>query len=230
MPPPEGMTPTFTGRNGAVPKKHLKGRGGRRDLQIARFAKIYEEEYILHRNTVTQGEFARYMPLFNKEMLSKLSDAEKTELAYNYNQRFNPMEPVRVIDQNKLDPNGAFWLEDRQRHLVIFTLPPSRPKLRTVNELGPEAAQAAAELMASAARTAGPFDDRSKKYSAQLAALIDKANSESMVEQQKEFNKIHEELRETVTHSQGRGGSDIVKPKTSPEKADDSGLGVDWDD
>lgn len=227
---PEGMPPVFTGRNGSAPKRHIKSRGGRRDLQIARFAKIYEEEHILHRNTVTQGEFAKYMPLFNRSMLSNLSDAEQKELAYNYNQRFNPFEPVRVIDQTKLDPNGAFWLEDRQRHLVIFTLPPARPKIKTVNELGPEAAKAAAEMMASAARTAGPFDTRSKEYSAQLAELIDKANSASIAEQQKEFDKLHEQLRETVAKSQDPNGSDLVKPKTTPEKADDSGLGVDWDD
>jgi len=222
--------PAYTGRNGMPPKKHTKSRGGRKDLQIAKYAKIYEEEYILYRNVVTNSEFAKFMPLFNKEAISRLSDSEKTDLAYEYNQRFNPMEPVRVIDPTKMDPNGAFWLQDRQRHLVVFTLPPSRPKLLTVNELGPEAAQYAAEMMASASKTAGPFDDRSKEYSKALAGLIDRANKESIAKQQVEFDRITGELREVVNNSQGDGGTEGGKGTTSAKSAEETSLGVDWDD
>lgn len=226
----EEPTTTPTGRE--VKKRHA--RGGRQDLQIPRFAKIYMEEHVNHKNTITQEEFAKYMPLFNRGMLSKLSEEQRANLGYEYSMRINQMEPVYVIDSKQLDPiNGAFWLADRQRHKVIFKLPAARPKLATVNDLGPQASQYAAELMANTAKTAGPFDQRSRQYSEALAELLDKANARGVAEQQKEFDATVEQLRETVGASRDSAEvpkKDLLKPDIPAKKAEDDGLDVDWGD
>lgn len=224
--------PTTTPSGRIVKKRHP--RGGRQDLQIAHFAKIYMEEHVNHRNTITQEEFARYMPLFNKAMLSKLSEEQRANLGYEYSLRINQMEPVYVIDSKELDPiHGAFWLTDRQRHKVIFKLPAARPRLATVNELGPQASQYAAELMANTTKTAGPFDKRSRQYSEALAELIDKANEKGVAQQQKEFDDTVEKLRETVGASRDRTDvpeKDLLKPSIPAKKAEDDGLDIDWGD
>lgn len=224
--------PTTTPAGRTVKKR--PARGGRQDLQIAHFAKIYMEEHVNHRNTITQEEFAKYMPLFNRGMLAKLSEEQRANLGYEYSLRINQMEPVYVIDSKELDPiHGAFWLTDRQRHKVIFKLPAARPRLATVNELGPQASQYAAELMANTAKTAGPFDKRSKQYSEALAELIDKANEKGVAEQQKEFDATIEQLRETVGASRDRtegAEKDLLKPDIQAKKDEDEWLDVDWGD
>ena len=224
--------PTVTPTGRAVKKR--PARGGRQDLQIPHFAKIYMEEHVNHKNTITQEEFAKYMPLFNRGMLSKLSEEQRANLGYEYSMRINQMEPVYVIDSKQLDPiNGAFWLADRQRHKVIFKLPAARPRLATVNDLGPQASQYAAELMANTAKTAGPFDQRSKQYSEALAELLDRANAKGVAEQQKEFDATVEQLRETVGSSRDSAEvpkKDLLKPDIPAKKAEDDGLDVDWGD
>ena len=224
--------PTTTPSGREVKKRHA--RGGRQDLQIAHFAKIYMEEHVNHKNTITQEEFAKYMPLFNRGMLSKLSEEQRANLGYEYSMRINQMEPVYVIDSKQLDPiHGAFWLADRQRHKVIFKLPAARPRLATVNDLGPQASQYAAELMANTAKTAGPFDQRSRQYSEALAELLDKANARGVAEQQKEFDATVEQLRETVGASRDSTEvpqKDLLKPDIPAKKAEDEGLDVDWGD
>jgi hypothetical protein len=189
------------------------------------------DEHVNNRNTITQEEFSKFLPLFNRSMLSKLNEEQRAQLGYEYSLRINQMEPVFVIDSKTLDPiNGAFWLADRQRHKVIFKLPAARPKLATVNDLGPQAAQYACELIANTAKTAGPFDKRGQQYSQALAELIDRANADPIAKQQKEFDVTVEELRKTVNSmdTAGNGTRDLLKPQTTPKKAENNDGEIDW--
>lgn len=216
-----------------APKKRPKhARTTTSAYQTARLARQFLEDNEVLRNTVTQEEFSRFMPLFNKSLFDSLDAEAKSNLAYDFNQRFNPMEPISIIDPNKLDPNGAIWSVDKEKHLVIFKLPASRPKLKTVNDLGEQAVQVASEMMAAAAKSAGPFDDRAKKYSKALADLIDKANEDSLKEQDKEFKETVEELRSKVSTQNNPPfkKTNLLRPEVPEKSKEPEGVDVDWDD
>ena len=93
-------------------------------------------------NVVLEADFKKYLPLFNRESLSRLTNQEAQELMYEYNTTFDLTCPIHVISPELDEKNGIVYIgfENRQgdglKHKVLMTFPPARRRLKTMNQLG----------------------------------------------------------------------------------------------
>lgn len=139
---------------------------------------------INHKNVIPFEEFQHYMPLFKKEALAEMSEEEKASLSYEYAQRINPQQPVKVIDLATPENRGATY--KGRKYKILFMLPAWTNRLDAVNKQGPAALQLAAELLAGSRSSSNPFDTRQQQYSAALTDLLAKGNAETVKKQEAE--------------------------------------------
>lgn len=146
-----------------------------------------------HQNVIPFEEFQKYIPLFKKEALDQMSDEEKSTLAYEYAQRINPQQPVRVIDLATPENRGATYKGTKYK--VLFALPAWTNRLDSVNKQGQAAMRLAAELLAGTRASSNPFDTRQQQYSAALTDLLAKGNADTVKKQEEERAKMTRELQ-----------------------------------
>lgn len=146
-----------------------------------------------NQNVIPFDEFQKYIPLFKKEALDQMDDEEKSTLAYEYAQRINPQQPVRVIDLATPENRGATY--KGHKYKVLFALPAWTNRLDSVNKQGQAAMRLAAELLAGTRASSNPFDTRQQQYSAALTDLLAKGNADTVKKQEEERAKMTRELQ-----------------------------------
>ena len=124
--------------------------------QLTEMCKSFLQVQIPTSNIISVSKFAKYVPLFNKEAISKMSEAEQKKLFTNYNTEFSLQHPIKIYGSVVQDPEEAkkpvvYVQTDRAYHEVLYTIPPMFRQLKTLNELG---SQTAAGLINSFLNTA----------------------------------------------------------------------------
>lgn len=156
-------------------------------------------------NIVLEADFARYIPLFNKEQSNALGEDAITELATEYRGRFSLQHAVKIISAEIVDQpseDAAFYIPDKKYHRVVLVLPPMFRSLKTLNELGPKVPALIDALMTTTARkdniNLGGVD-----YCKEVERAIHLANPESdrekFVQNVRETEKKFEEARNGTT-------------------------------
>lgn len=204
--------------------------------EILRYAKGFLGSGVIARNTISWAEFrAKYLCLFNKQMLASMDEAKIGEINFDYSQRFSMYDPIYILDLDTQDPKGMPYPGDTSgaKYKVHLVLPARLNRLDTVNKLGTEACQVAAECLANSRSTSNPFDTRLRDYSTKLGGLLGKASAES-IKQQVARNA---QLAKTVM--KGESGqpqtpapNNGATPKSSPAtggKSDRKSLDADWE-
>lgn len=189
--------------------------------EINKFAPGFFEADANVRNVITVNEFNRYLPLFDREKMSKMSPDDVAALSYDYNQRFSAYYPIRVIDPNVIDEEKGFvWKEgDGRKHKVVHLIRARLRRLNTVDVLGGEAGDIASSYMFNARQTNNPFDNRLGEYSAAIGKMVGLANKDTGAKQDAEFDAALKDLR---------GASET--PTTKEVSSDDpQGLDCDWE-
>jgi len=189
--------------------------------EINKFAPGFFEADANVRNVITVNEFNKYLPLFDRERMSKMSQDDVAALSYDYNQRFSAYYPIRVIDPNVIDEERGFvWKEgDGRKHKVIHLIRARLRRLNTVDVLGGEAGDIASSYMFNARQTNNPFDNRLGEYSAAIGKMVGLANKDTGSKQDAEFDAALRDLR---------GAKEA--PATKEVSSDDpQGLDCDWE-
>lgn len=189
---------------------------------IMKYGKMFLEQYIPAKNTMTAEEFQTYLPLFRRDLLKDMSEDAIRKLSYEYGQRVCIQQPVFVIDSTELDPNGHVSPSDGKKHKIIFTLPAWTPKVDSINKLGGNVVQVAAECLANARSNGNPFDNRGEYYSSELEKIIGLANKDSLPQQQSDFKKYDSALLNKDKPAES-------KPVEKDPEADPTGIDGDWE-
>lgn len=174
------------------------------------------------RNVVTVDEFSKYIPLFDKEKMSKLPQESIAALSYEYTQRFSAYYPIRVIDPNVIDEDKGFvWKEgDGRKHKVVHLIRARLRRLNTVDVLGSEAGDVASSYMFNARQSNNPFDNRLSEYSSAIGKMVAMANKDTASKQDAEFDAALKTLR---------GTKDTPTAKEPSSSEDPQGLDCDWE-
>ena len=101
--------------------------------------KMFLENADAGMNVILEQDFKKFLPLFNRDAISRMTSAEVSELMYEYSTSFDATRPIHVIS-NELDDNGILYvgfenrIGDGKKHKLLMTFPPSRRRLKTMNE------------------------------------------------------------------------------------------------
>lgn len=101
--------------------------------------KMFLEHADAGMNVILEQDFKKFLPLFNQDAISRMTAAELSELRYEYSTSFDETRPIHVIS-NELDENGILYvgfenrIGDGKKHKLLMTFPPSRRRLKTMNE------------------------------------------------------------------------------------------------
>lgn len=170
------------------------------------------------KNVVLDTEFERYLPLFKKASLEAMDETSRNKLAYEYNYRFSPYDPITVIS-SELDPNGVVFrgfqyspddvrVGDGKRHKVVAVYPARFRRLESINAIGEESADIIGLMGAAALTNNGATDPR-----------VDAAYSKVM----DAFNRANPDTVETPKQ-------ETPKPSTTSLDSDPDEFDAIWDD
>lgn len=203
----------------AVPKQRAPGQSYIEEIN--KYAPAFFEADENVRNVITVNEFNRYLPLFDREKMSKLPKEQVAELSYEYTQRFSAYYPIRVIDPDVIDEaRGFVWKEgDGRKHKVVHLIRARLHRLNTVDVLGGEAGDIASSYMFNARQSNNPFDTRLSEYSDAIGKMVTMANKDTIAKQDAEFDTALKSLRGTTS-----------QPTSKETSSDDpQGLDCDWE-
>lgn len=223
-PPKSPMTEPY--HHPAVPARPPVRQAGNSYIEeINKYAPAFFEDDAMVRNVITIGAFQKFIPLFSKEGVDKLSPEALKELSYEYNQRFSAYHPIRVIDPNVIDEDRGFvWKAgDGKKHKVVHLIRARLRRLNTVDVVGREAGDIASSCMFNARQSNNPFDTRLKDYSTAVGKLVEKANVGVGDKQDAEFDAELKALRGGVPASGGGSAS-----QSSSSGDDDPSVDCDW--
>lgn len=194
---------------------------------ITKYGKMFLEQYIPQKNTVSVEDFQKYMPLFNKALFKSLDEDAARKLSYEYAQRFSLQHPIHIVDSKELDPDGVIYPPDGRHHKVLLTLPPKIRSMEAVNKLGGDIVKVAAECLANTRSTGNPFDNRGDYYADQLARIVGLANKERRGQQDASFKKY----ADAILHKEESTPKPVdTKPQESSHNDDDpEGLDAEWE-
>ena len=184
-----------------------------------------------NKNVIPFDEFQKYIPLFKKEALDQMDDEEKASLAYEYAQRINPQQPVKVIDLATPENRGATYKGTKYK--VLFMLPAWTNRLDSVNKQGQKALRLAAELLAGTRASSNPFDTRQQQYSAALTDLLAKGNADTVKQQEAERAKMTRELQGKLLKRPPMAPPPPKQQSTQPvttSAEEPSGLDAEWEE
>ena len=171
-------------------------------------------------NIVFVDEFARYMPLFNKQAYERTEPTVIDELAREYNRRFSMQHPIQIL-KREVDDQGIYHQGTRKRHKLDRTIPAMFRRVSTLNDLGKKIPALMNAFMNATSKDAGPGDPRKKQYAQAIAhaiAMADKRDG-AIDKQRAQFKRGAQELM--------KGHSGGPTPATP---SDDSSTGIiEWD-
>ena len=185
-PPPSGPYKFKPGAT--LPKQRQQGQSYMEEIN--KFAPAFFEADENVRNVITVNEFNKYLPLFDREKMSKLPQESVAALSYEYTQRFSAYYPIRVIDPNVIDEERGFvWKDgDGRKHKVVHLIRARLRRLNTVDILGGEAGDIASSYMFNARQSNNPFDNRLGEYSTAIGKMVGLANKDTGAKQDAEFD------------------------------------------
>ncbi|MCP4394431.1 MAG: hypothetical protein GY804_09240 [Alphaproteobacteria bacterium] len=134
-------------------------------------------------NTVTISEFLQYIPLFNREYVNSLSDAESKQLGKAYTDRFKRHRPVTIVDDN-----------DRSK--VIVTMPSIFCDIPLLNEHKDLKDKNLTAYLADSILTKSPVNDVTSAVGRKISeAYIEMGGRDNLKEQ----NKLYRQQLENFT-------------------------------
>ena len=192
--------------------------------EINQYAPAFFDADANIRNVVTVNEFSKYIPLFDKEKMSKMSPEDISALSHDYNQRFSIYYPIRVIDPNVIDNDKGFvWAAgDGLKHKVVHFIRARLRKLNTVDVLGSDAGDIASSCMFNARNSNNPFDTRLSDYSDAIGKMVVMANKDVAAKQDADFNA-------ELAHLRGTSSTASTSEEKRAEDGDSTGLDADWE-
>lgn len=206
-----------------APKKPEKPEGFDEDLDRA--CKEFLKNNIPVSNIVFVEEFAKYLPLFNKEMHKTLDPKAKTQLTQEYFGRFSPQHNIYILT-HELDASGVKHPTDGKKYKIECTLPPTFRRVVSLNDVGKKVPSLITAFFNATTNSSGPFDQRKKLYAQQIAEAIglgDKKLGHSAADHAA-FAKMEADLL---------GGKKPSAPaeetqRTAPDKPSAGGLSIEW--
>lgn len=151
-------------------------------------------------NIISFSRFSKYLPLFNKEAVEKMSEAEQKRLYGQYHRQFSLQHPIKVYGRSVPDPESfegevIYVPSEKSYHEVIHTIPPMFRQLRTLNELG---SKAAGDIINSFLNMATKSDNpiakaEYEKYGVVIETLVEKMNPPD-AEAESNFAKAEKDL------------------------------------
>ena len=128
---------------------------------LAEDCKAFLRVQIPSSNIVSQNQFSKFLPLFNKDAVEKMSEMDQKRLFGMYNSTFSLQHPIKIYGGIVSEPEDhqgevVYVQTDRAYHEVLYTIPAMFRQLRTLNELG---SNVAASLINSFLNTAAKSQD-----------------------------------------------------------------------
>ena len=171
-------------------------------------------------NIVFVEEFARYMPLFNKELAEHTEPGLLDDIARDYNSRFSMQHPIQILSR-EIDPQGVYSQKTRKRHKLDRTIPAMFRRVSTLNDLGKKIPSLMNAFFNATSKSSGPGDIRKGDYAQQIAEAIAMADDRTgkIKEQRAAFRQGEQALMKGQT-----GG------KTPEAPSEDSTTGIiEWE-
>ena len=207
----------------------IKPSSSERD-QLTEMCRSFLKVQIPAGNIISAGKFAKFVPLFNKEAVSKMSETEQKRLYNEYRRTFSLQHPIKVYGNSVPDPEEAtgevvFVPSDEEYHEVAYTIPPMFRQIKTLNELG---SNTAAGLINSFLNTAIKSDNpiaqaEFEKYGFVIGKLLTDLNPPD-TEAEKKFETAEKKL----VHHEGGTEEGEDAPKNSQSNNDAMTDLFDW--
>ena len=171
-------------------------------------------------NIIPESEFSKFLPLFNNQLFSKLSDDKVHELCDEYNNRFSTRHPIKIIASREATADDETIVKDRQRYVVVATIPPLFRSIRTLNEVGAKLPNLIVALYNASQRNT-PVDNSMQKFSSYIGqALQIGGNMDNPDQERAKFNEMEKKL----IGGKAEGPSD----KTSQDEDNVMSDSIDW--
>lgn len=174
-------------------------------------------------NIILESEFNKYMPLFNKEQMEKMSQDQRIALNKEYSSRFSLRHPIYVLSMEIDQEQGKYCPSDQQKHKVAAVLPPVFRQLNTLNVLGPDAVDLVTAFFNSSKDENNPVDNRADKYAFLLAYAMALANPPEQAEEA--VRKFSEAERKLLGD---KAGPSAEAQKQAQLTGQDSKVEIDW--
>ena len=175
-------------------------------------------------NVILENDFKKFLPLFNRDAISRMTDTEVAELMYEYSTSFDATRPIHVIS-NELDDNGILYvgfekrIGDGKKHKLLMTFPPSRRRLKTMNE-----AKVSLEAIDQIAGGLQQNNPQSQSIRAGLEGLKNFANTLSDVSED-ELKKVADMEKALLNPEEKPSEPTGPDPDSDPEDID-----ADWEE
>lgn len=129
-------------------------------------------------NVVFVDQFAKYMPLFNKNLYEQADTESITELYKEYYGRFSMQHPIQILSRER-DDNGVMHPEIRERFRLERTIPATFRRVSSLNDLGEKVPALINAFFNATTQPSGPFDKRKEDYAHAIAQAIDMADAKA---------------------------------------------------
>lgn len=175
-------------------------------------------------NVILEQDFKKFLPLFNRDAISRMTSTEVSELMYEYSTSFDATRPIQVIS-NELDENGILYVGfenrvgDGKKHKLLMTFPPSRRRLKTMNE-----AKVSLEAIDQIAGGLQQNNPQSQSIRTGLEGLKKFANTLSDVSED-ELKKV-EDMEKALLNPEEKPS----EPTGSDPDADPEDIDADWEE
>lgn len=167
------------------------------------------------KNVISEHQAKKFIPLFNKEEFSKLSESQLEKLTSEYQMTFSMYHPIKVIASGEYDdsPKGVFWPVSGKHHKLIIELPPVFRSVTEIGALGGNVSDLMTMFM-NTTRNATPMNDRTNVVKDAIIAAIHRANAGQYTDaQQREYaekvSSIENHETESKAEEQGSVMSDM---------------------
>lgn len=174
-------------------------------------------------NIVFVDQFAKYMPLFNKNLHDQADTEEITELYKEYYGRFSMQHPIQILSRER-DDHGVMHPEIRERFRLERTIPATFRRVSSLNDLGEKVPALVNAFFNATTQPSGPFDKRKEDYAHAIAQAIGMADAKAggRAEQEARFAQEADAL---IHDAQGRKDAPTAAPKQE-EQSSMSGLSL----
>ena len=129
-------------------------------------------------NIVFVDQFAKYMPLFNKNLHDQADTEEITELYKEYYGRFSMQHPIQILSRER-DDHGVMHPEIRERFRLERTIPATFRRVSSLNDLGETVPALVNAFFNATTQPSGPFDKRKEDYAHAIAQAIGMADAKA---------------------------------------------------
>ena len=210
--PSQNDSPIKTGRSSDISR-------------IVQMGKGFLESAVPSSNVVLDGDFAKYIPLFNAEAIKKMGEEKIAELYREYRGRFSLQHPIKIVIRQEAGPTdiGAYYPPDDANYKVVKVLPPMYHRVKTLNDLGPRVCALMDAFFNTSTTNDVQMKAKNTMYAKAIAEAIHKVNSQDDKDATlKEFIDLEAAVNASNPEEPGSQEEEAPRAEQEPEEQQDN--------